>query len=150
MTNFFYFLTTSPCVSLFWAIYTKIKICAICLLTFGPTCAIIFGPQRGLVGYDVCAPHGHIFNNCPVCITEHPQRKSIKSIIPYNGPSVKSFLFVILHKIICLSSKDKYPTTAPCVSWGAPCERASRPLYHKSGSLSIGNLHKFFLLTSSL
>ena len=98
MTNFFYFLTTGPCVSLFWANYTKIKICAICLLTFGPTCAIIFGPQRGLVGYDMCALHGHIFNNCPVRITGRE--------------------FVILHKIICLSSKNKYLTTVPCVSLG--------------------------------
>lgn len=147
MTNFFYFLTTGPCVSLFWAIYTKIKICAICLLTFGPTCAIIFGPQRGLVGYDVCAPHGHIFNNCPVCITGQE--------------------FVILHKIFCLSVVDTFSTTVPCVSLGRSLPRVFFVILHKNICPSNKNnnsttvpcvsrgtpsefviLHKFFCLSS--
>ena len=62
-------LSTVPCVS-FWANCTKNKICAICLLTSWPICAIIFRPQGAASDNNECASGGQISDNCPMRITE--------------------------------------------------------------------------------
>lgn len=70
----------------------------------------------------------------------------------YHGAPPASSSFYT--NFFCLSSKDKYLTTVPCVSRNTPCEgsmgrfykRASRLLYHRVGDLSIGNLHKIFFI----
>ena len=102
-----------------------------------------------------CAPLMDTFSTTVPCVSrsipnEKASRLLYHTMIHLSRVFSSSFytkLSVFLPRTNIQQLSRVYHEAPPArIAWS----RASRPLYHRVGNLSIGNLHNFFLLTLSL